>query len=102
MQHPYRLHIAFIQPHLNFRDAIYVQLSNKSFLSRIESIQYNATLAIMVAIRGSSYKIYIRDLGGNIYIREDGCDVYAYFLKFLEPNNWIMSALKLQVDIQQC
>ena len=38
------------------RDVIYNQPSNSTFSSKIESVQYNAELAITVAIRGSSRK----------------------------------------------
>ena len=37
---------SFMRPHLNYEDVIYDQPSDKSFLSRIMSIQYNAALSI--------------------------------------------------------
>ena len=37
---------SFIRPHLDSGDVIYDQLSNRSFPNMIESVQYNAALAI--------------------------------------------------------
>ena len=37
---------SFIRPHLDSGDVIYDQLSNRSFSNIIESVQYNAALAI--------------------------------------------------------
>ena len=45
---------AFIRPHLEYGDIIYDQTYNKSFYQKMESIQYNAALAITGAIRGTS------------------------------------------------
>ena len=44
----------FIRPHLGYGNLIYEEAIDKSFLSRIESIQYNAALAITRTIRSSS------------------------------------------------
>ena len=53
----------FIRPHLEYGFVIYDQSSDKSFLSRIESIQCNAALAITGAIRGSSRERLFQELG---------------------------------------
>ena len=45
---------SFIRPHLDYSDIIYDQAYNASFHRKFESIQYNATLAITGAIRGTS------------------------------------------------
>ena len=45
---------AFIRPHLNYGDVIYDQHYNNSFHQKLESIQYDAALAVTNAIRGSS------------------------------------------------
>ena len=37
---------SFIRPHLDYCDLIYDKPSNESFCNKIESIQYNAMLAI--------------------------------------------------------
>ena len=50
---------SFIRPHLDYGDIIYDKAVNESFHAKLESLQYNATLAITGAIRGSSTeKIY--------------------------------------------
>ena len=50
---------AFVRPHLDYGDVLYDQAYNNSFHAKMESIQYNACLAITGAIRGTSReKIY--------------------------------------------
>ena len=50
---------SFIRPHLDYGDKIYDKAFNESFHAKLESLQYNATLAITGAIRGSSSeKVY--------------------------------------------
>ena len=44
---------SFISPHLDYGDIIYDQACNVSFHQKIESIQYNAALAITGAMRGT-------------------------------------------------
>ena len=44
---------SFIRPHLDYIDILYDQTFNNSFHERLESIQYNAALAITGTIRGS-------------------------------------------------
>ena len=45
---------SFVRPHLDYGDVIYDQSYNNTFHQKMESIQYNAALAITGAIRGSS------------------------------------------------
>ena len=50
---------SFIRPHLDYGDMIYDKAFNESFHAKLESLQYDATMAITGAIRGSSTeKIY--------------------------------------------
>ena len=44
----------FVRPHLDYGDVIYDHVFNKSFHQRLESIQYNAAIAITGTIRGTS------------------------------------------------
>ena len=44
----------FIRPHLDYGDVIYNQPNLSSLTNKIESVQYNAALAITGAIRGTS------------------------------------------------
>ena len=45
---------SFVRPHLDYGDLIYNQPDNESFCQQIESIQYNASLVITGAIKGTS------------------------------------------------
>ena len=54
---------SFIRPHLDYRNILYDQAFNNSFHERLESIQYNAALAITGAIGGSSREKLYQDLG---------------------------------------
>ena len=45
---------SFVRPHLDYRDTFYDQPNNKSFCQKIETVQYNAALAITGAIKGTS------------------------------------------------
>ena len=57
------LYKAFVRPHLDYGDIIYDQANNTSFLQKLESLQYNACLAIAGAIRGSSREKIYQELG---------------------------------------
>ena len=54
---------SFIRPHLNYGDVIYDKTYNESFHAKLESLQYNASLAITGAIKGSSTEIIYEELG---------------------------------------
>ena len=54
---------AFVRPHLDYGDIIYDNSSNVSLSQMIESIQYNAALAITGTIRGSSREKLYQELG---------------------------------------
>ena len=54
---------AFIRPFLDYVDVLYDQAFNNSFHAKIESIQYNACLAITGAIRGTSREKIHQELG---------------------------------------
>ena len=54
---------SFVRPHLDYGDVIYDQRYNNSFHQKLESIQYNAALAITGAIRGSSREKLYQELG---------------------------------------
>ena len=43
-----------MRPHLDYGDIIYDQVYNETFLPKLESIQYNALVSLMGAIRGST------------------------------------------------
>ena len=54
---------SFLRPHLDYGDILYDQMFNNSFHEKLESIQYNAALAITGAIRGSSREKLYQELG---------------------------------------
>ena len=45
---------SFIRPHLDYGDIIYDRPNNNSFTQNIETIQYNAAMAVTGAIKGTS------------------------------------------------
>ena len=57
------LYKSFARPHLDYADIIYDQPHNERLCSRIESIQYNAALAITGAIKGTSRERLYQELG---------------------------------------
>ena len=54
---------SFVRPHLDYGDVIYDQPNNSSLSDKIESVQYNAVLAISGAIRGTSKEQLYQELG---------------------------------------
>ena len=50
-----------IRPHLDYGDMIYDQTLNKSFEHKMETLQYNATLAKTASIRGFSRENYTKN-----------------------------------------
>ena len=53
---------SIIRPHIDYGDVIYDQPNNDSFIGKIESIQYNAALAINGAIKGTSRERLYQEL----------------------------------------
>ena len=54
---------SYIRPHLDYCDVIYDQPHNTTFSKNIESIQYNAALAITGAIKGTSQDRLYQEFG---------------------------------------
>ena len=54
---------SFAGSHLDYGDVICDQIFNESFHQRLESIQYNATIAITGTIRSTSSKKIYQELG---------------------------------------
>ena len=77
---------AFIRPHLDHGDTIYDQAYNDSFHQKLESIQYNAALAITGAIRGNySEKLY-QELGLESLQQRRWYRKLCTFLKLLKKS----------------
>ena len=53
----------FIRSQLDFADVVYDQARNSTFHEKLESIQYNACMAITGAIRGTSSEKLYQELG---------------------------------------
>ena len=54
---------SFVRPHLDYDDIIYDQPNNERFCNLIEKVQYNAALAIIGAIKGTSQLKIYNELG---------------------------------------
>ena len=54
---------SFLRPHLDYGDVIYDPRFKKSFQNKLESVQYNAALAITGVIGGSSREKLYQELG---------------------------------------
>ena len=57
------LYKAFIRPHLDCSDILYYQAHNAFSHQKLESLQYNACVAVTGAIRGSSKEKLYQELG---------------------------------------
>ena len=54
---------SFLRSHLDFGDVIYDRAFKESFQNKLESVQYNAPLAITGAVRDSSRETLYQELG---------------------------------------
>ena len=54
---------SFIRPHLDYGNVMYDQAYNVSFQQKVESIQYNAAVAITGTMRGTSKEKLFEELG---------------------------------------
>ena len=54
---------SFIKPHLDNSDIVYDQSTNDSFCKKLESVQYNAALAITGTIKGTSQGKLYKEVG---------------------------------------
>ena len=54
---------SFIRPHLDYGDIVYDRAFNESFHKNLDSIQYNAAIAITGAIRGIYSEKLFQELG---------------------------------------
>ena len=54
---------ALIRPHLDYGDVVYDYPGNASFMQKLESVQYNASLAITGCFRGTSRDKLYSELG---------------------------------------
>ena len=77
------LYKTFVRPYLDFGDILLYQTQNASFHQKLETLQYNACLAITGAIRDSSreklyQKVGFESLKQRRWYRK-GCSFYNIF-----------------------
>ena len=60
------LYKSFVRPHLDYVDVFYDQPNNEILCQKIESVQYNAAVAITGAIKGTSQVKLYNELGLGI------------------------------------
>ena len=73
---------SFVRLHLDYGDILYDQTLNNYFYERLQSIQYNAPLAITGAIRSSSRQKLYQELGFQfLQQRYDGRGNFVSFSK---------------------
>ena len=90
---------SFIRPHLDYGDIVYDRAFNESFHKNLESIQYNAAIAITGAIRGTSSEKLFQELGleplqSRLWLRKL-CLFHkifhekspSYLIQLIPPNN---------------
>ena len=69
-RHPLKtIYKTFVRPHLDYGDAIYDHAFNESFHQRLESVQYNAAIAITGAIRNIVGEVFSRTRTRNLEIK---------------------------------
>ena len=71
----------FIRTNLDYEDIIYSQTYDESFLQKMESIQYNAALAIAGAIRGTSKEKLYLEIGLESLCKTQWYRKLCYFFK---------------------
>ena len=72
---------SFVRPHLDYGDIIFDNPTNDSFTQKLESVQYNACLAITVCFRGTSRDKLYQELGLESFLIDDGSGDLSFFTK---------------------
>ena len=78
-----KIYKAFVIPHLDYGDILYDNPGNNHFVQRIESIQYNAALAITGCIRGTSREKLYSELGLESLFDRRYCRRLCFFYKIV-------------------
>ena len=78
----------FVRTHLDYGNIIYDEAFNNSFHQKIESLQYNAALAITGAIRGMSRENIYQELVrfGVPSTKDCGIENCVSFLRYVKTN----------------
>ena len=77
---------SFIRPLLDYGDIIYDRAYNTSFHQNIESIQYNAALAITGAVRGTSREKLCQELVLEFLQQRRWCRKFCCLFKIMSPS----------------
>ena len=72
---------SLVRPHLDYGDVIYDQSYNSTFHQKMETIQYNAAIAITGAIRGSSREKLYQELRLESLQQRRWYRKFCYFFK---------------------
>ena len=72
---------SFVRPHLDYGDIIYDKAFIGPFQKKLESIQYNAALAITGSVRGTSREKIYSELGVES-LDDFGTEHYLFFIKY--------------------
>ena len=78
---------SFVRPNLDYADVIYDSPSNELLSRKIESVQYNAALAITGAIRGTSRSKLYAELGLEELSKRRFCRRLLFFYKIINGHS---------------
>ena len=92
---------SFIRPNLDYGDVIYDQHYNNSFHQKLESIQYNAALAITGAIRVSSREKLYKELGLASLQQQRWFRKLGYFFKITKNSICLIKSPPLGQNIEK-
>ena len=71
---------SFIRPHLDYGNIIYDKVFNQSFHIKLESLQYNVTLAIAGAMAASSTEKMYEELGlESVKLKDVGTEKCVFY-----------------------
>ena len=89
---------SFVWPHLDYGDIIYDNSEKKSVINKLEKVQYLACLAITGAFKACHERVFIRNVGLNLYKVGGGVRKW-YFLKNIKWSNtkiliWYYTCIK--------
>ena len=86
LHHILTIYKSFIRPQLDYGDIIHDEAYNASFHQKLESIQYNAALAIRGAIRGTSKEKLYNELGLETLEKRKWYRKLCCFFRFSNTN----------------
>ena len=87
---------SFIKPHLDYDDVVYNQPLNNTFSNKLETVQYNAAVAITTAIKGTSRKKLYQKLGLEYLQQRRWMIQLSFFYKVVSTKLPIFIILFLQ------